>query len=170
MMDKNLETLYDSSACCKLLAMDSLVGKVGVKNTFSHQDGYQLMEVSIVIVILSLSLWVVGSLHFEGIFERQRTQEATDQIMDALTYSKYLSLSRFHTRWIEIENQNIYLHGKQISTPVIYASLPSNIKISATRWPRFTPFGFAQSGTIHIQSENLEQKIIVSSLGRIRLE
>lgn len=170
MMNKNLETLYDSPACCKLLAMDSLGEKVDVKNTFSHQDGYQLMEVSIVIAILSLSLWAVGSFSLEGLFERQRTQEATDQIMTALTHSKYLSLSRFRTRWIEVENQNIYLHGKQLSTPVIYASLPDSIKVSATRWPRFTPFGFAQSGTIQIQSENLDQKIIVSSLGRIRVE
>ena len=40
--------------------------------------------------------------------------------------------------------------------------------LEATRWPSFGPFGFAQSGTILLDSPEFQTSIVVSSVGRIR--
>ncbi|MBQ32199.1 MAG: hypothetical protein CL923_06540 [Deltaproteobacteria bacterium] len=46
--------------------------------------------------------------------------------------------------------------------------LSSEIEVTATRWPSFSAFGFAQGGTITLRSGTHEGKIVVNPIGRIR--
>jgi Tfp pilus assembly protein FimT len=46
--------------------------------------------------------------------------------------------------------------------------LSPEIEVTATRWPSFSAFGFAQGGTITLRSGTHEGKIVVNPIGRIR--
>ena len=46
--------------------------------------------------------------------------------------------------------------------------LDEKVSIDVTRWPAFGPFGFAQSGSILLDSPDYQTSIIVSCEGRIR--
>ena len=46
--------------------------------------------------------------------------------------------------------------------------LDERVSIDVTPWPAFGTFGFAQSGSILLDSLDYQTSIIVSSVGRIR--
>ena len=52
---------------------------------------------------------------------------------------------------------------------VLEEKVPEKISISATRWPSFSVFGFAASGTIKLETEYYIIKVVVSPIGRIRV-
>ena len=60
------------------------------------------------------------------------------------------------------------LSGKSIKYWLDKEKVPTNILISATRWPSFSAFGFAAGGTITLENEAYSTKVVVGPIGRIR--
>ena len=46
--------------------------------------------------------------------------------------------------------------------------IPEELSVSATRWPSFSTFELASDGSIVLENEDYNTKVVVSPIGRIR--
>ncbi|MBF0350355.1 MAG: hypothetical protein HQM11_04955 [SAR324 cluster bacterium] len=102
--------------------------------------------------------------------ERQHLSQQIRMVRDALAHAQLLALTRLSSHQVREDNQQIIIQalGTSDNTRQVWESLPEDIRIQATRWPSFSPSGFAAGGTLTLQSANYEVQIVVSPIGKIR--
>ena len=86
------------------------------------------------------------------------------------TQSLALTSQVSHRVGFDANDHSMLIERKQSGSFAILQkkSLEEDMTLEATRWPSFGPFGFAQSGTILLDSLEFQTSIFVSSVGRIR--
>ena len=95
---------------------------------------------------------------------------ALDEVMQTLKHAQFLSLTQRRSHSILGSGAQIWITrsgGESISaTP--WVSLPSGFRVSANRWPSFSPYGFANAGTVSLESQKYSVQIKVGFIGSIR--
>ena len=86
------------------------------------------------------------------------------------TQSLALTSQVSHRIGFDANDQSLLIKRKHSGSNAILQKRPveEEMTLEATRWPSFGPFGFAQSGTILLDSPEFQTSIVVSSVGRIR--
>ena len=125
-----------------------------------------------------LSLAVLGILlvlavpDFYPMLQRQRFEYSASEIRALLEETQSLALTSqvSHRVGFHANDHSLLIERKQSGSYAILQKRPveEEMTLEATRWPSFGPFGFAQSGTILLDSPVFQTSIVVSSLGRIR--
>ena len=86
------------------------------------------------------------------------------------TQSLALTSQVSHRVSFDANDHSMLIERKESRAYAILQKKPveEEMSLKATRWPSFGPFGFAQSGTILLDSPEFQTNIFVSSVGRIR--
>ena len=135
-----------------------------------YRQGFSLWEMMLVVGILGL-LSGIAFLNMNNYLEKWRLFQATSQIKLALDHAQWMALTHGNSYRIRIEQGRVFIESKPYSqNQTFWDKVPDSLNYQATRWPSFSPFGFASSGTIQIKGQQEEKKLIVSVLGRVREE
>ena len=102
----------------------------------------------------------------------QRFENSASEIRALLEETQSLALTSqvSHRVGFDANDHSLLIERKQSGSYAILQKRPveEEMTLEATRWPSFGPFGFAQSGTILLDSPEFQTSIVVSSVGRIR--
>ncbi|MGK5091588.1 hypothetical protein WDW89_06160 [Deltaproteobacteria bacterium TL4] len=120
-------------------------------------------------VILAITL-TMGEVSLNKMQERYVVANVAEKISLALKQAQMMSMTQFRSHQVIIESNQLKIIPKLSSADFIllWDQLPITLEYDATRWPSFSPFGFAASGTITITSSFLSTQIIVSPIGHIQ--
>jgi type II secretory pathway pseudopilin PulG len=129
-----------------------------------------LLEVVITLGIISLLLGLAWP-SFQPWNERVQLETELATIRGFAEEAQWLALSTRTRHWLAGNADSVELQrsGNSGSETLNAQPLPPDLQVSATRWPSFSAFGFAQGGTITLRSGTHEGKVVVSPLGRIRI-
>ena len=104
--------------------------------------------------------------------QRQRFTNSASEIRALLEETQSLALTSqvSHRVGFDANDHSLLIKRKQSGAYAVLQKRPveEEMTLEATRWPSFGPFGFAQSGTILLDSPEFQTSIVVSSVGRIR--
>ena len=105
--------------------------------------------------------------------QRQRFENSASEIRALLEETQSLALTSQVSHRVGFDANDHIMLIKRKHSGSSYAILQKSpvqeeMTLEATRWPSFGPFGFAQSGTILLDSPEFQTSIVVSSVGRIR--
>ncbi len=131
--------------------------------------GFTLIEVMITVVIVG----VLASLALPGLLpmlERRRFEDAVSGVRRLMQQAQWMALSERASHRVNFESGNVVMERKRGGAYDVVTSryFPDAFRISANRWPSFGPYGFALSGTLTLDSERFQTRLIVSTVGRIR--
>ena len=111
-------------------------------------------------------------IFFYPMLQHQRFQNSASEIRALLEETQSLALTSqvSHRVGFDANDHRLLLKRKHSGSYAILQKRPveEEMTLEATRWPSFGPFGFAQSGTILLDSPEFQTSIVVSSVGRIR--
>lgn len=141
----------------------------GVKKTKSRGQGFSLLEVLIVVALFGFFV-TTALFSFEGILERWSMNRALEQVTQTLKHAQFLSLTQRRSHGITGSGAELWIvrtGGKSVSVPP-WVSLPGGFAVSANQWPSFSPHGFANAGTVSLESQNYLVQIKVGPIGSIR--
>lgn len=136
---------------------------------FKNQpSGFSLTEVILVLAILSFLLSIV-LLNVGTLKERLSMVLAANRVTQTLKQAQFLALTQHRSHALGGVGSVIWVErsGRPAKT-ILQESLPDDIRITANRWPRFSPFGFARSGTIALTSKHFQLQIVIGPIGSIR--
>ena len=133
--------------------------------------GFTLLETMLSLAILGILL-VLAVPDFYPMLQRQRFEHSASEIRALLEETQSLALTSqvSHRVGFDANNHSMLIERKQSGSYAVRQKRPveEEMTLEATRWPSFGPFGFAQSGTILLDSPEFQTSIVVSSVGRIR--
>ena len=134
-------------------------------------DGFTLLETMLSLAILGILL-VLAVPDFYPMLQRQRFENSVSEIRALLEETQSLALTSqvSHRVGFDANDHSLLIKRKHSGSYAILQKRPveEEMTLEATRWPSFGPFGFAQSGTILLDSPEFQTSIVVSSVGRIR--
>ena len=134
-------------------------------------NGFTLLETMLSLAVLGILL-VLAVPDFYPMLQSQRFQNSASEIRALLEETQSLALTSqvSHRVGFDANDHSLLIKRKQSGTYAILQKRPveEEMTLEATRWPSFGPFGFAQSGTILLDSPEFQTSIVVSSVGRIR--
>lgn len=132
--------------------------------------GFSLIELFIVLAIIG-GILSMGIVSMEGMLERSHVRLASDRITQALKQAQTTALTQFRSHQVEVKQDQLWIHPKGeniVGESILWDTISEDLNIHATRWPSFTPYGFAVGGTIVIESASYTTQVKVSLIGRIR--
>ena len=134
-------------------------------------NGFTLLETMLSLAVLGILL-VLAVPDFYPMLQRQRFTNSASEIRALLEETQSLALTSqvSHRIGFDANDQSLLIKRKHSGSYAILQKRPveEEMTLEATRWPSFGPFGFAQSGTILLDSPEFQTSIVVSSVGRIR--
>jgi len=137
----------------------------------SATSGFTLLETLLSLAVLGILL-VLAVPDFYPMLQRQRFQNSASEIRALLEETQSLALTNqvSHRVGFDANDHSLLIKRKHSGSYAILQKRPveEEMTLEATRWPSFGPFGFAQSGTILLDSPEFQTSIVVSSVGRIR--
>ena len=137
----------------------------------SATDGFTLLETMLSLAVLGILL-VLAVPDFYPMLQRQRFENSASEIMALLEETQSLAMTNqvSHLVGFDAKDHSLLIKRKHSGSYAILQKRPveEEMTLEATRWPSFGPFGFAQSGTILLDSPEFQTSIVVSSVGRIR--
>ena len=137
----------------------------------SATNGFTLLETMLSLAVLGILL-VLAVPDFYQMLQRQRFENSASEIRALLEETQSLALTSqvSHRVGFDTNDHSLIIKRKQSGSYAILKKRPveEEMTLEATRWPSFGPFGFAQSGTILLDSPEFHTSIVVSSVGRIR--
>ena len=137
----------------------------------SATNGFTLLETMLSLAVLGILL-VLAVPDFYPMLQSQRFENSASDIRALLEETQSLALTSqvSHRVGFDAKDHSLLIKRKQSGTYAILQKRPveEEMTLEATRWPSFGPFGFAQSGTILLDSPEFQTSIVVSSVGRIR--
>ncbi|MGA1598637.1 MAG: prepilin-type N-terminal cleavage/methylation domain-containing protein [bacterium] len=132
-------------------------------------SGFTLLELMIgvsLLAILAGSAW----FSFEPWWERVRLEQVAADLRMAMEEAQAQALAQRTSHQLELQEREVrilrILRGAQDA--ILWTHVPEDMSLTASRWPSFSPFGFAQAGTLTLRSESHEVRLVVSLIGRIR--
>ena len=135
------------------------------------KNGFTLLETMLSLAVLGILL-VLAVPDFYPMLQRQRFENSAPEIRALLEETKSLALTSqvSHRVGFDANDHSLLIKRKHSGSYAILQKRPveEEMTLEATRWPSFGPFGFAQSGTILLDSPEFQTSIVVSSVGRIR--
>ena len=133
--------------------------------------GFNLLETMLSLAVLGILL-VIAVPDFYPMLQRQRFENSASEIRALLEETQSLALTSqvSHRVGFDAKDHSLLIKRKHSGSYAILQKRPveEEMTLEATRWPSFGPFGFAQSGTILLDSPEFQTSIVVSSVGRIR--
>ena len=133
--------------------------------------GFTLLETMLSLAVLGILL-VLAVPDFYPMLQRQRFENLASEIRALLEETQSLALTNqvSHRVGFDANDHSLLIKRKHSGSCAILQKRPveEEMTLEATRWPSFGPFGFAQSGTILLDSPEFQTSIVVSSVGRIR--
>ena len=137
----------------------------------SATNGFTLLETMLSLAVLGILLVLVVP-DFFPMLQRQRFENSASEFRALLEETQSLA-------WTSQVSQRVgfdayapkHAHRKKtiwILSNSAKKTCGRRMTLEATRWPSFGPFGFAQSGTILLDSPEFQTSIVVSSVGLIR--
>ena len=137
----------------------------------STTNGFTLLETMLSLAVLGILL-VLAVPDFYPMLQRQRFENSASEIRALLEETQSLALTSqvSHRVGFDANDHSLLIKRKHSGSYAILQKRPveEEMTLEATRWPSFGPFGFAQSGTILLDSPEFQTSIVVSSVGRIR--
>ena len=138
----------------------------------SATNGFTLLETMLSLAVLGILL-VLAVPDFYPMLQRQRFENSASEIRALLEETQSLALTSQVSHRVGFDandHSSLHIERKQSGSYAILQKRPveEEMTLEATRWPSFGPFGFAQSGTILLDSPEFQTSIVVSSVGRIR--
>mgnify|MGYP003311351611 CR=1 FL=1 len=136
----------------------------------SATNGFTLLETMLSLAVLGILL-VLAVPDFYPMLQRQRFTNSASEIRALLEETQSLALTSkvSHLVFNDSIDQNLLIERKSGAYEVLHIrAVEDELTVEPTRWPSFGPFGFAQSGTILLDSPEFQTSIVVSSVGRIR--
>ena len=137
----------------------------------SAANGFTLLETMLSLAVLGILL-VPAVPDFYPMLQRQRFENSASEIRALLVETQSLALTSpvSHRVGFDANDHSLLIKRKQSGSYAILQKrlVEEEMTLEATRWPSFGPFGFAQSGTILLDSPEFQTSILVSSVGRIR--
>ena len=134
-------------------------------------NGFTLLETMLSLAVLGILL-VLEVPDFYPMLQRQRFENSASEIRALLEETQSLALTSqvSHRVGFDANDHSLLIKRKHSGSYAILLKRPveEEMTLEATRWPSFGPFGFAQSGTILLDSPEFQTSIVVSSVGRIR--
>ena len=134
-------------------------------------DGFTLLETMLSLAVLGILL-VLAVPDFYPMLQRQRFENSASEIRALLEETQSLALTSqvSHRVGFDANDHSLLIKRKHSGSYAVLQKRPveEEMTLEATRWPSFGPFGFAQSGTILLDSPEFQTSIVVSSVGRIR--
>ena len=134
-------------------------------------NGFTLLETMLSLAVLGILL-VLAVPDFYPMLQRQRFTNSASEIRALLEETQSLALTSqvSHRVGFDTNDHSLLIKRKHSGSYAILQKRPveEEMTLEATRWPSFGPFGFAQSGTILLDSPEFQTSIVVSSVGRIR--
>lgn len=134
-------------------------------------NGFTLLETMLSLAVLGILL-VLAVPDFYPMLQRQRFENSASEISALLEETQSLKLTSqvSHRVGFDANDNSLLIKRKHSGSYAILQKRPveEEMTLEATRWPSFGPFGFAQSGTILLDSPEFQTSIVVSSVGRIR--
>ena len=134
-------------------------------------NGFTLLETMLSLAVLGILL-VLAVPDFYPMLQRQRFTNSASDIRAFLEETQSLALTSqvSHRVGFDANDHSLLIKRKHSGSYAILQKRPveEEMTLEATRWPSFGPFGFAQSGTILLDSPEFQTSIVVSSVGRIR--
>ena len=134
-------------------------------------NGFTLLETMLSLAVLGILL-VLSIPDLYSMLQRQRFENSASEIRALLEETQSLALTSqvSHRVGFDANDHSLLIERKQSGSYAILQKRPveEEMTLGATRWPSFGPFGFAQSGTILLDSPEFQTSIVVSSVGRIR--
>ena len=132
---------------------------------------FTLLETMLSLAVLGILL-VLAVPDFYPMLQRQRFENSASEIRALLEETQSLALTSqvSHRVGFDANYHSLLIKRKHSGSYAILQKRPveEEMTLEATRWPSFGPFGFAQSGTILLDSPEFQTSIVVSSVGRIR--
>lgn len=110
----------------------------------------------------------LASPKMQGILEARQLEEATQIVYRSFEQAQWLALTRGKTHKITLQDDALILEVGETSTE--WESMPESISVDFNQWPKFYPSGFSDSATISLKSSQSASKVVVSTLGQIRIE
>ena len=133
--------------------------------------GFTLLETMLSLAELGILL-VHAVPDFYPMLQRQRFENSASEIRALLDETQSLALTSqiSHRVGFDANDHSLLIKRKHSGSYTILQKRPVEEKMTleATRWPSFGPFGFAQSGTILLDSPEFQTSFVVSSVGRFR--
>ena len=130
--------------------------------------GFTLLETMLSLGILGILL-VLAVPDFYPMLQRQRFTNSASEIRALLEETQSLALTSqvLHRVGFDANEHSLLIKRKHSGSYAILQKRPveEEMTLEATRWPSFGPFGFAQSGTILLDSPEFQTSIVVSSIG-----
>ena len=137
----------------------------------SATNGFTLLETMLSLAVLGILL-VLAVPDFYSVLQRQRFEHSASEIRALIEETQSLALTSqvSHRMGFDAKDQSMLIERKQSEAYAVLQKRPveEEMTLETTRWPSFGPFGFAQSGTILLDSPEFQTSIVVSSVGRIR--
>ncbi len=134
-------------------------------------NGFTLLETMLSLAVLGILL-VLAIPDFYPMLQRQCFENSASEIRALLEETQSLALTSqvSHRVSFDANDHSLLIKRKHSGSYSILQKRPveEEMTLEATRWPSFGPFGFAQSGTILLDSPEFQTSIVVSSVGRIR--
>ena len=134
-------------------------------------NGFTLLETMLSLAVLGILL-VLAVPDFYPMLQRQRFEHSASEIRALLEETQSLALTNQVSHYVgfDANDHSLLIERKHSGSYAILQKRPveEEMTLEATRWPSFGPFGFAQSGTILLDSPEFQTSIVVSSVGRIR--
>ena len=134
-------------------------------------NGFTLLETMLSLAVLGILLFLAVP-DFYPMLQRQRFENSASENRALLEETQSLGLTSqvSHRVGFDANDQSLLIKRKHSGSYAILQKRPveEEMILEATRWPSFGPFGFAQSGTILLDSPEFKTSIVVSSVGRIR--
>ena len=134
-------------------------------------NGFTLLETLLSLAVLGILL-VLAVPDFYPLLQRQRFENSASEIRALLEETQSLALTSqvSHRVGFDANDHSLLIKRKHSGSYAVLQKRPVEeaMTLEATRWPSFGPFGFAQSGTILLDSPEFQTSIVVSSVGRIR--
>lgn len=131
-------------------------------------QGFSLLEILITLGLLSILL-ALALFSWSGFQERYVLMRAKTQVVQLLKQAQFFSLTLQRSHQMVATGSVLQIdHVPAKGIRLGEEHMPEGIQISANRWPSFSPFGFARSGTILLESKQFQIKVITGTLGRIR--
>jgi len=134
-------------------------------------NGFTLLETMLSLAVLGILL-VLAVPDFYPMLQRKRFENSASEIRALLEETQSLALTNqvSHRVGFDANDHSLLIKRKHSGSYAILQKRPveEEMTLEATRWPSFGPFGFAQSGTILLDSPEFQTSIVVSSVGRIR--
>lgn len=127
--------------------------------------GYSLIEIVLVICVIGIIAGFV-SFQFSGITDQIKLQSSVRQIAADLRSAQMRAISEHNDQEIDFSGSRYIANGKE-------RTLPSSVSVIPPINIRFSPSGMPQPGyfgTIRLVCHGKASSIIISNVGRVRIE